>query len=77
MSKSRPAKADMKRIVIDWATAQGCDFELKNGHYRITYQGRLLGAVASSPSDSRSILNAKSFIRRNLARIKEAESTSK
>ena len=73
MSKSRPAKADMKRIVLDWAEQQGCEVELRGGHYRVTYKGRLLGAVASSPSDSRSILNAKSFIRRNLGRLKEAE----
>ena len=73
MSHKRPARADMKRIVIDWAREEGCEVELRGGHYRITYQGRLVGTVASSPSDSRSILNARSFIRRNLARIREGE----
>ena len=73
MSCSRAARADMKRIVLDWAEAEGCEIGLRGGHYRITYRGRLVGAVAQSPSDHRSILNAKSFLRRNLARLKEAD----
>jgi hypothetical protein len=73
MSRSRPAAADMKRLVIDWATTQGCQAECRKGHWRITYQGRLVGTIASTPSDSHSILNAKAFIRRNLARIKDTQ----
>lgn len=72
MSGHRVSKTDMKAIT-EWARQQGCDVQLSRGHWRITYQGRLVGAIASSPGDPRAVLNARSFLRRNLAKIKEGQ----
>jgi hypothetical protein len=69
---SRRASTREMKAVADWVRDQGCEVELSNGHYRVTYNGRLVGAIASSPSDPRAYLNAKSFIKKNLAKIKEA-----
>ena len=66
----RASTREMKTIA-QWARDEGYDVVLSRGHYRITYAGRLVGAIASSPSDPRAYLNAKAFIRRNLAKIKE------
>jgi hypothetical protein len=61
------------KAITEWARQQGCDVQLSRGHWRITYQGRLVGAIASSPGDPRAVLNARSFLRRNLAKIKEGQ----
>jgi hypothetical protein len=68
------SRRDMKGVV-DWARAEGCDVEAHKGLWRVTYGGRLVGAIAQTPSDPRAHLNAKAFLRRNLAKIKEANPT--
>jgi len=66
------------RPVLDWAREQGCEVTFAHGskHWRVTYCGRFVGSVPSTPSDRRSTLNAKSFIRRNLARLAADESAA-
>lgn len=60
--------------VLQWAREQGCETTpTARGHYRVTYQGRFVGTVASTPSDQRSMLNAKSFIRRNVNKIRQEQ----
>lgn len=60
------------RPVLEWARSLGCEAVRARGtqHWRVTYQGRYVGTIAGTPSCPRSMLNAKSFIRRNLAAVK-------
>lgn len=58
---------------IAWARNElGCDVTWSPGagHYRVTYQGRYVGTIGSTPGARRAMLNAKSLIRRNVAKIK-------
>jgi len=68
MTRKTPAQP-----VLKFARDLGCDtaYSRGAGHWKITYQGRYVGTVASTPSDPRSMLNARSLIRRNVNRIKE------
>lgn len=61
--------------VLQFARDLGCDVEFSKGamHWRVKYQGRYVGTIASTPSDPRSMLNSRSLIRRNVARIKEGQ----
>lgn len=79
--KTRPGRTDMGRRastremkpILEWARQQGCETTLSNGHHRITWQGHLIGSIASTPSDPRAMLNAKAFIRRNLNRLQQEQ----
>lgn len=63
-SRSRP--------VVELALWAGCEVTLaRSGHYRVTYRGRFVGTIGASPSDHGAALNAKTFIRRNINRLKK------
>lgn len=61
--------------VLEFARDLGCETTMnpRNQHWRVTYQGRYVGTVAATPSDHRSMLNAKSLIRRNIALIRQEQ----
>lgn len=41
------------------------------GHFKVTYRGRLVGTICATPSDKRSPLNDKTFINRNIKKLKK------
>lgn len=63
--------SSLSRPVVEWARRLGCEVvRARSGHYRVTYRGRFVGTISSTPSDKRSPLNDKSAIRRRLKAIK-------
>lgn len=55
------------RKLIRWARHRGCDVAMaRSGHYRVTLDGRYVGTIAATPSDRRTLLNDRAFIRRRL-----------
>lgn len=70
MTKKSPAAP-----LLGWAREQGCDItqNRRDQHWRVHYQGRYVGTIALTPSDHRSMLNAKSLIRRNIALIEQEQ----
>jgi hypothetical protein len=60
---------------VTWARDQGCEATWSNGagHWKVTYQGRFVGTIGSTPSARRAMLNAKSLIRRNVAKIRQEQ----
>lgn len=61
--------------VIAYARTLGCDLEWnkKTSHWRVTYQGRYVGTIPTTPSCPHAMLNARTLIRRNIARITEPD----
>lgn len=61
--------------LLAWAREQGCDITQNRSdqHWRVTYKGRYVGTIALTPSDHRSMLNAKSLMRRNIAKIEQGQ----
>lgn len=60
------------RPLIRWARSLGCEVErARSGHYKVKLDGRLVAVMASTPSDHRSMKNAKAQIRRGVRRIKK------
>lgn len=62
------------RKLIAWAQRLGCQVALaRSGHYRVTHGGRYVGTIAATPSDRRTLLNDRAFIRRRLRALKAAK----
>jgi hypothetical protein len=61
------------RPVVEWARRLGCEVtRSRSGHWRVTYHGRFAGTICATPSDRRSQLNDRSFIRRRIRAINAA-----
>lgn len=59
--------------ILAWARDEmGCEAVRTRSHWKVTYQGRFVGTVPSTPSDSHSLLNARTLIRRNINKIRES-----
>lgn len=54
----------------------GVEVELGRKHYRVTLNGRVVGTLASTPSDGRAILNTVSDLRRNGVDVRAMRITS-
>ena len=62
------------RKLIGWARRLGCDVTLaRSGHYRVTLAGRYVGTIAATPSDRRTLLNDRAFIRRRMRALKAGQ----
>jgi hypothetical protein len=58
--------------VVEWARRLGCEVtRARSGHWKVTYRGRLVGTISSTPSDKRTPLNDKAHIRRNIRKLKQ------
>jgi hypothetical protein len=66
------------RPVVEWARGLGCNVEWSRGtqHWKVTYRGEFAGTIAGTPSCPRSMLNAKSFIRRRIRAVDAANRTT-
>ena len=63
------AKNSAAKPVVAWARDLGCEVRQHKSHWRVTYRGRSVGSIPSTPSDPRSMLNVKTFIRRNVRKL--------
>lgn len=60
--------------VVDWARRLGCEVVLtRRGHYKVKLDGRLIAVMASTPSDRRSMKNARAQIRRGIKKMRSKE----
>lgn len=62
--------------VVEWARRLGCEAAIaRSGHWRITWGGRFVAAVSSTPSDRRTVLNERARVARKLREIKGGATT--
>lgn len=66
------AKNSAAKPVVAWARELGCDVAQHKSHWRVTFRGRFVGTIPSTPSDVHSMHNAKTLIRRNVRNLEAA-----
>jgi hypothetical protein len=63
--------------LVDWARSIGCEVtRTRSQHWRVRFEGRVVGFIASTPSCPRSLKNSRAQILKHIRALKAARATN-
>ncbi len=65
MTRKRPARKEVRRLITQIEAAGGRVIRSKSGHWKVYLNGHLVTSIPNTPSDWRGLLNTRALIRRS------------